>query len=88
MRAKIFMMLEFLEDKGPALREPYSKPLGDGIFEIRAKQGREITRVLYFFVVGQKIILTNGFVKKTMKTPPGEIDCAKRYRTDYQTREG
>lgn len=64
MRAKIFMMLEFLEDKGPALREPYSKPLGDGIFEIRAKQGREITRVLYFFVVGQKIILTNGFVKK------------------------
>ena len=88
MRAKIFMMLEFLEDKGPALREPYSKPLGDGIFEIRAKQGRDITRVLYFFVVGQKIILTNGFVKKTMKTPPGEIDRAKRYCTDYQTREG
>lgn len=88
MCAKIFMMLEFLEDKGPALREPYSKPLGDGIFEIRAKQGRDITRVLYFFVVGQKIILTNGFVKKTMKIPPGEIDCAKRYRTDYQTREG
>lgn len=58
------MMLEFLEDKGPALREPYSKPLGDGIFEIWAKQGRDITRVLYFFVVGQKIILTNGFVKK------------------------
>lgn len=88
MRAKIFMMLEFLEDKGPALREPYSKPLGDGIFEIRAKQGKDITRVLYFFVVGQKIILTNGFVKKAMKTPPGEIDRAKRYRTDYQSREG
>lgn len=48
----------------------------------------KLTRVLYFSVVGQKIILTNGFVKKTMKTPPGEIDRAKRYRTDYQTREG
>ena len=87
MRAKIFMMLEFLESKGPALREPYSKPLGDGVFEIRAKQGSDITRVLYFFVVGQKIILTNGFVKKTPRTPPSEIERAKRYRIDYQSRE-
>ena len=31
------------------LREPYSKSLGDGIFEIRAKVGTDITRVLYFF---------------------------------------
>ena len=31
MRAKLLTMLEFLEEKGPELREPYSKPLGDGI---------------------------------------------------------
>lgn len=86
MQAKLFITLEFLEDKGPLLREPYSKPLGDGIFEVRAKQGSDISRVLYFFVVGKKIILTNGFVKKTQKTPPGEIDRAKRYRKDYQSR--
>lgn len=87
MQAKLFLSLEFLEEKGPALREPYSKPLGDGIFEVRAKQGSDISRVLYFFVVGRKIILTNGFVKKTQKTPPREIDRAKRYRADYQRRE-
>lgn len=87
MRAKIFMMLEFLESKGPALREPYSKSLDDGIFEIRAKQGSDITRVLYFFIRGQKIILTNGFVKKTAKTPKGEIERAKRYRSDYWSKE-
>lgn len=87
MRAKIFTMLEFLESKGPELREPYSKPLGDGIFEVRAKQGSDITRVLYFFVVGRKVILTNGFVKKTQRTPPAEIERAKRYRADYQSRE-
>lgn len=81
------MALEFLEEKGPALREPFSKPLGDGIFEIRAKQGSNISRVLYFFVIGRKIILTNGFVKKTAKTPPGEIERAKRYRADFQRRE-
>ena len=81
------MALEFLEEKGPALREPFSKPLGDGIFEIRAKQGSNISRVLYFFVIGRKIILTNGFVKKTVKPPPGEIERAKRYRADFQRRE-
>lgn len=87
MQAKIFLSLELLEGKGPELREPYSKPLGNGIFEVRAKQGSDISRVLYFFVVGRKIILTNGFVKKTMRTPPREIERAKRYRTDYQRRE-
>ena len=81
------MALEFLEEKGPALREPFSKPLGDGIFEIRAKQGSNISRVLYFFVIGRKIILTNGFVKKTAKTPPGEIERAKGYRADFQRRK-
>lgn len=86
MQAKIFSVLTYLEAKGPELREPYSKPLGEGIFEIRAKQGSDITRVLYFFVIGQKVILTNGFVKKTQKAPPSEIARAKRYRADYHSR--
>lgn len=87
MQAKLFLALEFLEEKGPALREPFSKPLGEGIFEVRAKQGSDISRVLYFFVIGKRIILTNGFVKKTQKTPSREIERAKRYRADYQRRE-
>ena len=87
MRAKLAMSIALLEDNGPALREPYSKPLGDGIFEIRAKVGTDISRVLYFFVVGRKIILTNGFVKKTPKTPSSEIRLAKQYRAEYLSRE-
>ncbi len=54
MQTKIFRLLELLELKGNELREPYSKSLSDGIFEIRAIQGNNITRVLYFFVVGKK----------------------------------
>ena len=87
MQAKIFRNLELLESKGNNLREPYSKHLEDGIFELRNKIGNNITRVLYFFVIGEKIILTNGFVKKTQKTPKGEIDIAKKYRNDYLNRE-
>ena len=52
-------------EKGNMLREPYSKHLDDGIFELRCKFGSDITRVLYFFYYEGKIILTNGFVKKT-----------------------
>lgn len=86
MQAKMFRELELLETFGNELREPHSKPLGDGIYEIRAKVASDITRVLYFFVVNKKIILTNGFVKKTRKTPDSEITLAKKYRKDYLER--
>ena len=86
MQAKMFRELELLETFGNELREPHSKPLGDGIYEIRAKVASDITRGLYFFVVNRKIILTNGFVKKTQKTPDSEITLAKKYRKDYLER--
>ena len=80
MRAKVVRTVGLLREEGPSLREPYSKHLEDGIFEIRTKFGSDITRVLYFFVIGRRIILTNGFVKKTQKTPASEIALAKQYR--------
>ena len=55
MRAKMVGLLELLEEKGNQLREPYSKPIDDGIFEIRCKVGNNITRVLYFFTMKQKL---------------------------------
>ena len=88
MRAKILLAIALVETNGPQLREPYSKPLGDGIFEIRAKQGNNITRTLYFFYDGKQIILTNGFVKKTQKTPSAEIQRAKKYRAEYLRLKG
>ena len=87
MRAKIEKSIFLLQQVGPELRLPYSEYLEDGIFEIRAKQGSNITRVLYFFFVGKKIILTNGFVKKTRKTPKEQLALAKKYRADYKLRE-
>ena len=38
-------------------------------------------------MVGKRVILTNGFVKKTVKTPPAEIARAKRYRAEYLGRK-
>lgn len=87
MRAKMLGTIEMLRKNGNQLREPYSKPLDDGIMELRAIVGTNISRVLYFFVIGKKVILTNGFIKKTQKTPKREIDLAKKYRADYLERE-
>ena len=88
MRAKMLRTIQLLQVNGNDLREPESKHLEDGIFELRAKVGSDISRVLYFFVIGQRIILTNGFIKKKQKTPKAEIERAKRYREDYLRREG
>ena len=86
MRAKIYRVMSLLKSEGINLRMPHSEHLDDGIFQLRAQVGSDITRVLYFFVIGRKIIVTNGFVKKTQETPPAEIELAKKYRADYLDR--
>lgn len=87
LRAKLADTIMILQDNGYELREPYSKHISEGIFELRAKQGSDITRVMYFFYVDRHIILTNGFIKKSQKTPQSEIEKAKRYRSDYLKRK-
>ncbi len=86
MKAKMVKTIAFLQDVGTAAREPYSEYIDDGIFELRAKVGSDISRIMYFFYAGGKIILTNGFIKKTQKAPKNEIYLAKKYREDYLKR--
>lgn len=88
MQAKLIRTIAMLQENGTDLRMPYSEHIKDGIFELRAKVGSNISRVLYFFFDGGKAILTNGFIKTTQKTPPAELEKAKRYREDYFKREG
>ena len=83
MANKILREIMLLEEFGNQLREPHTKHLDDGIFELRAIYGSNITRVLFFFYYRGRIILTNGFTKKTQKTPQNEIDTAKKYRDDF-----
>lgn len=51
-RVKTLDGLMLLEEFGNALREPYSKPLDDGLFELRVKFSSDIMRVFYFFLCG------------------------------------
>jgi len=86
MRVKALGSIDILAEFGNSLREPYSKAIGSGLFELRIKFASDITRIFYFFVVDNRIILTNGFIKKTQKTPFGEIALAMKYKADYEGR--
>lgn len=86
MKNKAIDSLLLLEEFGNRLREPYSKPVGDGLFELRIKFSSDISRIFYFFFADNKIILTNGFIKKTQKTPKSQIELARKYKADYERR--
>ena len=87
MQAKMLRTIALLQENGTDLRMPYSEHLEEGVFELRAKVGSNISRVMYFFFDGGKAILTHGFIKKTQKTPSSEIERAKRYRKEYFSRK-
>ena len=59
---------------------PHAKKLREGICELRFEGQNETARLLYFFV-GKRVIFTNGFKKKSQKTPAGEMDLAARRRS-------
>lgn len=88
MQAKVLALVTLLTEKGDRLRPPKSEQITNGIYELRAKVGTDITRSFYFFLKGKKAVITHGIIKKTQKTPPQEIRRAERYRKDYLKRHG
>ncbi len=71
----IFRMIERF---GPNLGKPYTAPMGQGLFEIRAKGNEGIGRSLFCTVKGEELIILNSFIKKSRKTPRKEIDLARK----------
>jgi len=84
---KIAWVMQVVEelDKVPTT---YLKKLTntDDIWEIRVQIGCNIFRFLGFFEKGNFIVLTNGFQKKTQKTPKSEILLSEQRKLDYLTR--
>ena len=75
MRAKALNALDKLEAQGNQLRFPHTRPMGNGLFELRAGN-KDISRTFFAFAIGQKIYILRTFVKKSQKTPPAEIELA------------
>ncbi|WP_281323915.1 type II toxin-antitoxin system RelE/ParE family toxin [Flavobacterium sp. IMCC34518] len=85
VKAKIIWTLELIQELD-RIPETHLKHIEntDGLFEIRIQQGSDIFRIFCFFDQGQLIILTNGFQKKTQKTPKKEIEKALKIKQDYE----
>lgn len=55
----------------------------DGLYEIRVEVGSNIFRIFCCFDEGSLVILFNGFQKKTQKTPPLQLERAKKIMKEY-----
>lgn len=85
-RIKVKLSFDALAERGNTLRPPLTKLVRDGIYELRIQVGNNHTRILYFFYSDKRIVLTNGFTKKTNRTPPKELTLALKYKADYEKR--
>lgn len=83
-QAKISACINFLCDSGGYLNEPYSRYIRDGVRELRVDLSRRRHRVFYVTVEGKRIIFLHSFLKKTPKTPEGEIKKALNNFEDYK----
>lgn len=79
--------LERLEAFGNTLSYPHSKPLVDGLFELRVRVKKLRYRFIYFYEKNKIIVITHGFVKKSDSVPQSEIILAKKYRSIYLKRK-
>jgi phage-related protein len=73
-QALVRARIDFLAEVGNRVREPLSKGLGRGLFELRIKS----SRIFYCFKPGGVIVLLHGFSKKSQKTPQREMETALR----------
>jgi phage-related protein len=62
--------------------KPLVAPLGFGLWEVRTHLPDRIARVI-FFVHAEVIVLLHGFIKKSRKTPPDDLDLAKKRTAEF-----
>ena len=72
-------------EHGPNLGMPYTRPFGKGLFEIRARGPEGIGRAFFCTLIGRRIIVLHGFIKKTQETPPHEIQIARKRQKELQS---
>jgi phage-related protein len=69
---------------GWPLGMPLVDSLGQGLWEVRAKlSGGRIARIL-FFMDSNTMVLVNGFIKKTQKTPKAELELSRKRKKEYE----
>ena len=85
---KVAWVLKLIEDLDIIPAQYWKKLTNtDDIFEARIQFGGNIFRILGFESGGRFVVLTNGFAKKTQKTPKREIELAEQRKKIYLKEE-
>jgi phage-related protein len=65
---------------------PVCRPLGDGLYEVRSSLARNrIARVLFYIDARGRMVLLHGFIKKSQKTPPAEMELARKNKALHES---
>ena len=81
---KIFKVIEAIETYQRIPSHFLRRMTGtQGLYEARIRLGSNIYRVFCFFDDNKLVILLNGFVKKSQKTPVREIEKAEKLMAQY-----
>jgi phage-related protein len=83
LQDKFLILVKKMGDFGKIYDITKFRNEGDGIYAFKPQPDRYLS----FFTVGKRIIVTNGFRKKTDKLPKNEKDLALKYREDYIERK-
>lgn len=79
--ADALALIKLAEERGNQLREPHSKALGGGLYELRGKQ----VRLFYIFGPGRRVItLLSGIIKKQDRIPESALEQARRLKADLE----
>jgi phage-related protein len=79
MQARFRRIVELIQTAGlDRVREPYVKHLDGKLWEMRMSGRDGIARAIYVTATGQRAVVVRAFVKKTQKTPTGELEIARK----------
>ena len=74
---------------GANLGMPHTRAMKGGLFELRMKSKEGIGRVFYCTLVNKRIVMLHSIIKKTQKTPSGDLNLAisrmKEVKADADT---
>jgi phage-related protein len=76
--SRYFRLTELMIEFGANLGMPHTKPIENGLFELRLKSKEGIARVFFCTKVGKRIIMLHVFIKKTQKIPKKELNIANK----------
>ena len=77
VRARLARISELIGAVGlPNVKEPHVRHVRGQLWEIRLKGKGGIARALYVTAKEQRVVILRAFIKKTEKTPLGEIAVA------------